>query len=72
MLSVEQYNAMLPYKPVIDLFVKSGTCIGGIDGLISIYEEANNVKINTSCVNCIADMLTVCYINLKNYENGST
>ena len=64
----DQYKRMLPYKSIIDLYVKTKVCVGGIDGLIDVYEEVNNTKINRNCANCLADMLIICYTNIKNYK----
>ena len=64
----EQYKRMLPYKPIIDLYVKTQRCNEDINGLIDVYEEVNNTKINRNCANCLADMLIICYTNIKNYK----
>ena len=67
-MTKDQYNRMLPYKPIIDLYVKTQRCNEDINGLIDVYEEVNNTRINRNCANCLADMLIICYTNIKNYK----
>lgn len=72
MINKEQYNTLLPYKPIVELFNKCGEYVGGIDNIIPFYENNFNAgnKINSGCRDCIGAMLLHIYQLILEHERG--
>jgi len=70
MLTKQQYELMLPYKPIIDLFMKCKEYVGGGDGLLAIYEEQFATKVSARCPGCFGAMLIDCHNRMKQYESN--
>jgi hypothetical protein len=58
------YNKLLPYKPIIDLFITSGVYSGGGDGLFEIMNVTNR-----SCPSCLAAALIEANNIIKEHES---
>lgn len=71
MLSKEQYDVILGYKPMIDMYVSTQTYVGGADGLFD-YLEAQGLtggeKILRGCPPCLAGFLKFTKSLLNEYE----
>lgn len=68
MTSTDRYLKLLPYKPIVQLFAKSGEYVGGADGLFQIMHNDFGMELNTSCVSCMAAMLTKANELINEYE----
>ena len=70
MLTEQQYNSILPYKPIVEMFVSTGNYVGGADGLFD-YLEASGLAtepILRTCNECRAGFLKFTNTLLKLYE----
>lgn len=64
MLTLEQYNEVVKYRGILELFNKTGEYIGGIQDLVK-YLEPNT---QTSCPSCMAAFLINTYNRMIEYE----
>ena len=69
MLTKEQYESIQPHRQVLDLFDKTKTCVGGIDGLYPIYDAITGTTISRGCGNCKGMMLIELNLMIKQYED---
>jgi hypothetical protein len=75
MLTKEQYEAILPYKPIVDMFVQTETYVGGADGLFDYLETqglTGGEPILRTCNPCRAGFLKFTKSLLNNYEKTIT
>lgn len=70
MVDKEQYNKLNPYKPIVQLFAKCGEYVGGADGLFQIMHNDFGMELNTSCISCMAAMLTKANELINEYEGN--
>jgi len=69
MISKEQYESLLPYKPILEQYEKTSSSVGGYAGLYPIYEGIFNTKVMRGCRNCVGRMLVESLIVIRQYEN---
>jgi hypothetical protein len=67
-MTEEQYNECQKYRGVINLFVTSGQCIGGLDGLFDYYGVRGQDR---SCPACISQFLLNRHSELTQYEHDN-
>jgi len=67
-MTEEQYNECQKYRGVINLFVTSGQCIGGLDGLFNYYGVRGQDR---SCPSCISQFLLNRHSELIQYEKDN-
>lgn len=74
MLTTEQYNRILAYKPIVDTFVQHQTYIGGADGLFDYLEEQGiaTEPILRTCDPCRAGFLKFTKSLLNEYEKANS
>lgn len=63
MITKEEYEKLIPYKPIIDLFMKSREYIGGGDGLFEMLGTS------TRCPSCLSAALIETDLKIKQYES---
>jgi len=77
MLTKEQYEVIVGYKPICEHYVKHQTYVGGADGLFDYLEQqglTGGTPIRRNCPECTAGFLKFTYSVILLYEktNGST
>ena len=68
MLTKQQYESLTPYKPILDMFKKTGSNVGGYDGLVPIYESILGTHVNRNCNSCVAGMFVDSLNMMESYE----
>ena len=71
MLTKEQYERLLPFKPMLEQYEKTSSSVGGYQGLYDIYESIFNTKVMRGCRDCIGRMLVDSLMAIKQYERKS-
>ena len=69
-MTSEQYNKMLPYKPVIQLFAKCGEYVGGCEALFKMMHNDFGMELNLSCQSCMSAMLLTANDLINDYERN--
>jgi hypothetical protein len=65
-----QYEKLIPYAGICELFAKCGEYVGGADSLIPIYEAMFSTTINGRCPGCFGAMLLDVNNKIKEYERN--
>lgn len=74
MLTKEEYQYLNGFRAMLDLFEKTGECVGGDGGIYDWHEKKYGVNIDRGCVGCRTGFLKTTLSMLKQYEreHGST
>ena len=75
MLTTEQYEVIKGYKPMIEMYVKHQTYVGGADSLFDYLEQqglSGGVPIGRNCKECTAGFLKFTNTMLRLYEDASS
>lgn len=70
LLTKEQHDKLLPYKPVIQLFARCGEYVGGCEGLFHIMHNEHGMELNLSCTSCMSAMLIRANQLIDEYERN--
>ena len=70
-MTKEQYNIVLPFKAICNLFATKGSYRADADGLFIIYKDMFNggKAVDIGCINCISAVLIDVHNKIERYES---